>query len=86
MRVPTDDAVKREAVLVGVDLGSRVTVDVPVQFAVNVRTVAVGQAVVEAVSLRLRVSEGERGLRDPVAELVVVFDRVEDAECVVVGV
>jgi hypothetical protein len=41
---------------------------------------------VEAVCLRVRVSEGERGLRDPVAELVVVFDRVEDAECVVVGV
>lgn len=84
-----DDAVNEEdAVLVDVGLGSRVTEEVPVEFAVDeADPVTVGQEVVEADCLRVRVSEGEpRSLRDPVTELVLVLDMVEDAECVVVGV
>ena len=84
-----EDAVyDEEAVLVEVDLGSRVTEEVPVEFAVDeADPVTVGQEVVEADCLRVRVSEGEpRSLRDPVTELVLVLDMVEDAECVVVGV
>ena len=84
-----EDAVNEEdAVLVDVDLGSRVTEEVPVEFAVDeADPVTVGQEVVDAVSLRVRVSEGEpRALRDSVTELVLVLDMVEDAECVVVGV
>ncbi len=89
MRVVTEDAVnEEEAVLVDVDLGSRVTEEVPVEFAVDeADPVTVGQEVGEAVCLRVRVSEGEpRVLRDPVTELVLVLDIVEDAECVAVGV
>ena len=58
------------------------------EFAVDeADPVTVGQEVVDAVCLRVRVSEGEpRALRDPVTELVLVLDMVEDAECVVVGV
>jgi hypothetical protein len=84
-----EDAVNdEEAVLVDVGLGSRVTEEVPVEFAVDeADPVTVGQEVVEADSLRVRVSEGEpRGLLDPVTELVLVLDTVEDAECVAVGV
>ena len=89
VRVFAEDAVKEEdAVLVDVGLGSRVRVEVPVEFAVDdADPVTVGQEVVEAVSLRVSVSEGEpRALRDPVTEVVLVLDTVEDAECVVVGV
>ena len=89
VRVFAEDAVKEEdAVLVGVDLGFRVIEEVPVEFAVDeADTVTVGQEVVDAVCLRVRESEGEpRALRDPVTELVLVLDMVEDAECVVVGV
>jgi hypothetical protein len=89
VRVIAEDAVKEEdVVLVDVDLGSRVTEEVPVEFAVDDAVlVTVGQEVGEAVCLRVRVSEGEpRALRDPVTELVLVLDVVEDAECVAVGV
>lgn len=89
MRVIAEDAVKEEdVVLVDVGFGSRVTEEVPVEFAVDdADPVTVGQEVGEAVSLRVRVSEGEpRALRDPVTELVLVLDIVEDAECVAVGV
>lgn len=89
VRVFAEDAVKEEEeVLVDVGLGSRVTEEVPVEFAVDeADPVTVGQEVGEAVCLHVRVSEGEpRVLRDPVTELVLVLDIVEDAECVVVGV
>ena len=89
MRVFADDAVKEEdAVLVDVDLGFRVTEEVPVEFAVDDAVlVTVGQEVVDGLSLRVRVSEGEpRALRDPVTELVLVLDMIDDAECVAVGV
>jgi predicted amidohydrolase len=89
VRVCAEEAVKEEEeVLVDVGLGSRVTEEVPVEFAVDeADPVTVGQEVVEGLSLRVRVSEGEpRALRDPVTELVLVLDVVEDAECVVVGV
>ncbi len=89
VRVFAEEAVKEEdAVLVDVDLGFRVTEEVPVEFAVDDAVlVTVGQEVGEAVCLRVRVSEGEpRALRDPVTELVLVLDIVEDAECVAVGV
>jgi hypothetical protein len=89
VRVFAEEAVKEEeVVLVEVGLGSRVTEEVPVEFAVDDgEDVTVGQEVGEAVCLSVRVSDGEpRALRDPVTELVLVLDVVEDAECVVVGV
>ena len=89
VRVFSEEAVKEEdAVLVDVGLGSLVTEEVPVEFAVELEDpVTVGQELGEAVFLSVRVSEGEpRALRDPVTELVLVLNIVEDAECVVVGV